>query len=189
MYPTGPRSFEGFLVLAVLLPPGIALHHMQLPPVHWVNRRDSSVPLTVTNRCGDDIYPGIQTQGGTAPPSSGFLLKPGASRSQMVGADWNGRVWARTNCSFNAKGTASAHGAGPACDTGDCGGTVACPSTVSTRSDLYSSCDTHSASANRVNCPQRWQSSISWPRWKITTRPFTTSRSLMATTSRWALST
>src|SRR2546423_15700738 len=80
MYPTSPRSFEGFLVLAVLLllPPGIALHHMQLPRVHWVNRRDSSVPLTVTNGCGDDIYPGIQTQGGTAPPSSGFLLKPGA---------------------------------------------------------------------------------------------------------------
>jgi hypothetical protein len=189
MYPTSLRSLEGFLLFALLLPPSIATHHMQLPPVHWVNKRDSSVPLKVTNRCDGDIYPGIQTQGGTAPPSSGFLLKPGASNSQMVSADWNGRVWARTNCSFNAQGTASANGAGPACDTGDCGGAVACPSTVSTRRDLYSSCNTNSTFSNRVNCQQHWQSSISWPRLKIATTPFTTSPSLMATTSRWQLST
>lgn len=131
MYSTTLRSFECSLLLALLLPPTIAIHHMKLPPVHWVNKRDSTVPLKVTNLCNEDIYPGIQTQSGTGPDSSGFLLKPGTSNSQTVSADWNGRVWARTNCSFNAEGIASATGSGPACTTGDCGGTVACPSTVS----------------------------------------------------------
>ena len=146
MYPPSLRTLECSLLLVLVLPPSIAIHHMQLPPVHWVNKRDSSVPLTVTNKCDEDIYPGIQTQGGTGPPSSGFLLNPGASNSQMVGADWNGRVWARTNCSFNAQGTASANGTGPACSTGDCGGTVTCPSTVSIRSNLYLPCNTDSTS-------------------------------------------
>jgi beta-mannosidase len=131
MYPTTPRSLECSLLFALLLPPTIAIHHMKLPLVHWVNKRDSGVPITVTNQCSEDIYPGIETQGGTGPGSSGFLLQPGASNSQLVSADWNGRVWARTNCSFNAQGTASANGSGPACTTGDCGGTVACSSTVS----------------------------------------------------------
>jgi Thaumatin family len=131
MYPLTLGSLECSLLLALLLSPTIAIHHMQLPPVHWVSKRDSGVPLKVTNKCSEDIYPGIQTQSGTGPPSSGFRLGPGASNSQMVGADWNGRVWARTNCSFNVQGTASVNGAGPACTTGDCGGAVACPSTVS----------------------------------------------------------
>lgn len=189
MYPEPLRFLECSLLLALLLPPSLAIHHMQLPPVHWVNKRDSRVPLKVTNKCDEDIYPGIQTQGGTGPPLSGFLLKPGASNSQMVGADWNGRVWARTNCSFNAQGTASANGTGPACRTGDCGGAVACSSTVSIWSGLSSSCYTNSTSPNRVHCQQHLQSSISWPRLKAATRPFTTSPSLTAITSRSALST
>lgn len=109
-----------------------AEHHMKRAPVHWVNKRDSSLPLQVVNYCQEDVYPGIQTQAGTGPQDSGFLLRPGDSHNQTVSADWQGRVWARTNCSFNAAGTAPANNApGKACMTGDCGGTVACKGTVS----------------------------------------------------------
>lgn len=120
------------LCLATCFSDVVALHHMRRAPVHWVNKRASNVPLIVTNLCQEDIYPGIQTQGGTGPSASGFLLHPGDSNPQMVSGDWQGRVWGRTNCSFNADGTAPGNNApGPACSTGDCGGTVACKGTVS----------------------------------------------------------
>lgn len=100
---------------------------MSRPPVHWVNKRDSNVPLRITNHCDQDIYPAIQTQAGAGPASTGFRLSSGSSNPQSVSADWQGRVWGRTNCSFNIQGTAPANNApGPACSTGDCGGTVAC---------------------------------------------------------------
>lgn len=132
MYPR--RSLDSSLLLALLLVvpgPAISIHHMARQPVHWVNQRDSSVPLTVTNQCNEDIYPGIQTASGTGPGSSGFLLKPGGTKQQSVSADWQGRVWGRTNCTFNEDGTTSANGSGPACSTGDCGGSIACPGSVS----------------------------------------------------------
>ena len=104
-----------------------AVHHMKREPLHRVSERDSKVPIQVTNNCGEDIYPAITTQSGNGPPSSGFHLGPGESNSQMVSSNWQGRVWARTNCSFNADGTAPASGIpGSACLTGDCGGTIAC---------------------------------------------------------------
>lgn len=138
MNPPTLQLLKCSLLLALLLSPATAVHHMKLPPVHWVSKRNSDVPLRVTNNCNEDIYPGIGTQAGIGPDSTGFLLRPGASNAQTVSADWNGRVWARTNCSFNAQGTgrgASGTGfnqsAGPACTTGDCGGKVACGSTVS----------------------------------------------------------
>ncbi|KAF7503992.1 hypothetical protein GJ744_002920 [Endocarpon pusillum] len=118
------------LVLALTLlrnPITNAEHHMNRPPLQWVNKRDSNVPLRITNDCDQDIYPAIQTQAGTGPPSTGFRLTPGSSNAQSVSADWQGRVWGRTNCSFNSQGTAPANNApGQACSTGDCGGTLGC---------------------------------------------------------------
>lgn len=99
---------------------------MKREALHWVAARDSDVAIQVTNNCGENIYPAITTGAGTGPPSSGFLLEPGETLSQLVSSNWQGRVWARTNCTFNAEGTASANGSGPACLTGDCGGTVKC---------------------------------------------------------------
>jgi hypothetical protein len=124
-----PALFSALLLLSCL-PTSDAIHHMKRAPVHWVNRRGDAKPLKVTNNCQQTIYPGIQTQAGDAPEKNGFKLSPGQSKSQTVSADWQGRVWARTNCSFNADGTSSASGTGPACLTGDCGGTVACFGTV-----------------------------------------------------------
>lgn len=119
-------------ILMLLLPSICALHHMRRDPVTWVaSRATSSKPLFVQNKCGEVIYPAILTQAGTGPSTTGFKLSPGASMSLSVSADWQGRVWGRTNCTFNSAGTGPDHsggvnGNGAACVTGDCGGTVQC---------------------------------------------------------------
>ncbi|KAI4189194.1 MAG: hypothetical protein L6R41_001637 [Letrouitia leprolyta] len=103
---------------------------MERGPLAWVNRRADNRPLKITNQCKETIYPGIGTQAGTGPSTQGFKLTSGQSRDLTVSADWQGRVWGRTNCSFNAAGTApSSSGTGVACGTGDCGGTVNCRGT------------------------------------------------------------
>lgn len=110
---------------------------MKRAPVHWVSPRDDASRLfRVTNLCTSDIYPAILTQAGTGPQFTGFLLNPGRSTSFTVSANWQGRIWGRTNCSFNADGSAPAQaggidGSGKACLTGDCGGVVECKGTVS----------------------------------------------------------
>ncbi|KAF2750042.1 Osmotin, thaumatin-like protein [Sporormia fimetaria CBS 119925] len=89
-------------------------------------RQQSTTPLIVTNRCSDTIWPGISTQAGDGPPDMGFELQPGSSRSQTVSEDWQGRVWGRTNCSFNDAGTGPANGRRKACGSGDCYGVLQC---------------------------------------------------------------
>lgn len=113
----------------------IALHHMKRPPLAYVGRRAETVPLVVKSLCSETIYPGIVTQSGTAPSTGGFELQTGEQRNLTVGADWQGRVWGRTNCSFNSQGTGPANaggnnGGGRACGTGDCGGIINCKATV-----------------------------------------------------------
>lgn len=97
------------------------------PPV----KRDGGVPLVIVNNCAETLWPGIGTQGGTGPGTGGFQLASGDRRNLTVGNDWQGRVWGRTNCSFNALGTGASNlngnnGAGRACITGDCGGVLSC---------------------------------------------------------------
>jgi hypothetical protein len=86
--------------------------------------RAAMVDLIVTNRCNDMIWPAISTQGGTGPSESGFELAKGKSQNLTVDTDWNGRIWGRTNCTFDDKGSGS-------CLTGDCGGVLKCTGTVS----------------------------------------------------------
>ncbi|KAH9889179.1 thaumatin family protein [Xylariomycetidae sp. FL2044] len=83
-----------------------------------LTKRDNPIPLVVTNNCPDTLWPGIATQHGDGPESSGFELDPGASRNLTVGATWQGRVWGRTNCTVG-DGTAT-------CTTGDCFGKLEC---------------------------------------------------------------
>ncbi|KAK3082230.1 hypothetical protein LTS18_010647 [Coniosporium uncinatum] len=83
-------------------------------------------PLVVTNNCADTVYPGIVTQSGDGPSQTGFELQPGDQNSQTVSIDWQGRVWGRTNCSFNSQGTGPSNGGYKACGTGDCNGIVNC---------------------------------------------------------------
>lgn len=107
-------------------------HHLREPAVHTVNKRDSDRPLRIINNCPEIIYPAILTVSGVGPVSSGFRLEPGWNRAQTVSADWRGRVWGRTNCSFNADGSLPMSGqGGRACGSGDCGQFVECLGAVS----------------------------------------------------------
>ncbi|KAB8437359.1 hypothetical protein FH972_025039 [Carpinus fangiana] len=87
----------------------------------------TAVPLVISNKCRETIYPGLLTQSGSGPGTGGFRLAAGSTRQFTVSEDWQGRVWGRSNCSFNAGGTAPASGIpGVACTSGDCGGIVNC---------------------------------------------------------------
>ena len=126
-------------ILASLLcssDPVAAVHHMKREPYQYVSQRDESRPLTITNQCPEMIYPGIATSAGTPPSVQGFALDVGDTMSLTVGADWQGRVWGRTNCSFNSDGSGPSNaggnnGGGNACTTGDCNGVLNCVVTVS----------------------------------------------------------
>lgn len=96
----------------------------------------NSIPLIVTNNCADTLWPGIGTQNGVGPGTGGFELSPGQTNQMFVSWDWQGRVWGRTNCSFNSDGTGPSNlngvdGAGAACLTGDCFGKLDCQYGVS----------------------------------------------------------
>ena len=93
------------------------------------------IPIVITNSCPDTIWPGIGTQKGIGPGVGGFELAPGETRPLFVSPDWQGRVWGRTNCSFNDEGTGPSNlngvnGNGAACMTGDCFGRLDCEYTV-----------------------------------------------------------
>lgn len=113
-------------------------------PASWgpPHKRAAQVPLIISNNCAETVWPGVGTQAGTGPGTGGFELASGSSNSLMVSADWQGRVWGRTNCSFAVGGTGPSNlngvsgSSGAACGTGDCGGVLNCVNTVSC--SLYS---------------------------------------------------
>jgi beta-mannosidase len=89
-------------------------------------RKEPITPLLVTNNCPETIWPGISTQSGEGPKENGFELQTGKTFNQTVSEDWQGRVWGRTNCSFNDEGTAPKSGGAKACRSGDCNGIMNC---------------------------------------------------------------
>lgn len=91
---------------------------------------DTGIPIKITNFCPATIWPALATQEGRGPTTHGFELVSQSSKELSVSQDWQGRVWARTNCSFNAEGTAASDGSRKACDTGDCNGILDCVVTV-----------------------------------------------------------
>ena len=120
-----PAMADGILLLATLLFAigGLGEHHMK----YHVEKRQSGsrdTPLLIANWCDNDIHPGLLTQGGDGPPETGFHLSPGSNQTVYVASDWQGRIWGRTNCSFDDSG--QAQGGSTACSTGDCGGALAC---------------------------------------------------------------
>ncbi|KAI9750198.1 MAG: hypothetical protein M4579_006567 [Chaenotheca gracillima] len=85
----------------------------------------------ITNQCSETIHPAVLTQSGGGPSTGGFALLPNHTRNLTVGPDWQGRVWGRTNCSFNLHGTGPSKeggidGSGKSCNTGDCLGVLDC---------------------------------------------------------------
>ncbi|KAI9701188.1 MAG: hypothetical protein M1836_001857 [Candelina mexicana] len=117
-------------VLLSRFPTAKAVHHMKQRPPQSLYARDDLKPLVIVSNCSDIIHPAITTQAGSGPESGGFRLGPNESRSLTVSANWQGRVWGRTNCSFNSDGSGPAEigGRGNACGTGDCGGVLDCKS-------------------------------------------------------------
>ena len=104
-----------------------SLNHDQAPIKAAIS---NTKPLKVTNKCPETIYPAFLTQAGKGPSVGGFRLDTGKDRTLTVSADWQGRVWGRTNCSFNSDGNGPANrgglGGGMACMTGDCNGMIDC---------------------------------------------------------------
>lgn len=102
----------------------------------------STVPLHITNRCQDTIWPGITTQHGIGPGTGGFELVSMETAAMEISWDWQGRIWGRTNCTFDETGTGPANlngvnGNGAACSTGDCFGQLSCEYSVSSDELLF----------------------------------------------------
>jgi len=150
--PKSSKMILSSIFLFSLVPIAIAINPSEMPqynirrrsgspdrPAHFgpYTKRDGGLPLKITNACAETIWPGIGTQAGTGAGTGGFELAVGVSKDLTVSSDWQGRVWGRTNCSFNALGTGASNlngnnGGGRACDSGDCGGVLSCVLTVST---------------------------------------------------------
>ncbi|KAF2143421.1 uncharacterized protein K452DRAFT_247970 [Aplosporella prunicola CBS 121167] len=130
--PSNTRHLKGLgalccsMLLLSNLPVASALHHMKLvAPQRSLKQTDNNTPLIVSNWCSDTIWPGFLTQSGFGPVSSGFALQSGESRNQTVSEDWQGRIWGRTNCTFDDNGNASEDGP-TACGSGDCNAKLEC---------------------------------------------------------------
>ena len=163
---TRPRNYLKLVVLQVIyhifFPRTSALHHMKRAPFQYVTQRDETRPFSIVNRCAEIIYPGIATQSGTPPARSGFALYPGGEVNISVSADWQGRIWGRTNCSFNFDGSGPStfggvNGYGRSCSTGDCNGILSCQGASVGRPAARSSALHHGAdpSGNDASHPGR----------------------------------
>lgn len=75
--------------------------------------------LLINNKCSYPIWPGVLSSNGTS-TSAGFHLPAISNHSVTVSWDWVGRVWGRTNCTFNETTKLGS------CLTGDCGGKLEC---------------------------------------------------------------
>ena len=116
-------------LVSLLAPPLVScslsgIHHAHIiPPDNLKARQNRNTPLIITNSCGDEIYPAILTQSGQGPGTGGFQLSPGSQKTMTVSENWQGRIWGRTNCTFDGGNSGK-------CNTGDCGGVVSCIGTV-----------------------------------------------------------
>jgi hypothetical protein len=120
------------------IPLADTLHHMATKaPRKLERRKEPLTPLLVSNYCPETVWPGISTQSGDGPREQGFELQTGKTYNQTVSEDWQGRVWGRTNCSFNDDGSGPKSGGGRACHSGDCYGVLNCKVGVSSTSLTY----------------------------------------------------
>ncbi|KAE8720503.1 Thaumatin-like protein 1 [Hibiscus syriacus] len=80
----------------------------------------SATTITVYNKCGHPVWPGIQPSAGKLLLArGGFKLPPNKAYSMRLPPLWSGRFWGRHGCSFDASGRGR-------CATGDCGGSLFC---------------------------------------------------------------
>ncbi|KAM3422518.1 hypothetical protein BST61_g19 [Cercospora zeina] len=87
-------------------------HHINS---HLETRQSNgSIQIRIINKCPDIIWPGIAENDGES--SDGFELAAGSNRTISVAADWKGRIWGRTNCTFPSGDNLPGN-----CLTGECG--------------------------------------------------------------------
>ncbi|KAL6655836.1 hypothetical protein ACP70R_006662 [Stipagrostis hirtigluma subsp. patula] len=78
---------------------------------------ESAGVFTIVNQCKTTIWPAAFP--GESFGGGGFELRPGQSRVFTVKGGWSGRIWGRTDCSFDKSGNGS-------CATGACGSSLKC---------------------------------------------------------------
>ncbi len=178
---------SSLLFLSLAWPLVVGTHHMDYTPrsnPHKLEcRANNNPPLIITNNCPETIYPGILSQSGIGPGTGGFELSAGTGKTFSVSENWQGRVWGRTNCSFNSYGTGSASGRGPACSTGDCGA-LSCIGTVCSFVLCIVTTYTRGLTLLRAKYQQHW---LNLPSTPAMATPTTTSPSWMAIISQWLL--
>lgn len=142
------------------LPLSTAYTSNSIPPEHMrrdlgkiLGKRQSNgtLSLVITNNCTEDIYPAFNTQHGSTPSETGFLLQSHNSHTVQVSTNWQGRIWGRTNCTFPNPNTGL-----KTCQTGDCVGELECKSSV--RLNLLYQYQTNLA--KRVSRRLLWQNSL-----------------------------
>ena len=73
--------------------------------------------FTIINQCKTVIWPAVTP--GESFGGGGFALRPRQSMVFTAPVGWSGRIWGRTDCSFDASGNGS-------CATGSCGSSLRC---------------------------------------------------------------
>ena len=91
-----------------------------IPPPPSLPKIPNNRSITIINSCSTDIWPALLTTNNTGPYMNGFYLPSQKSVQLWVSFDWTGRIWARTNCSFN-----ESTNTGP-CFTGSCANVLNC---------------------------------------------------------------
>jgi len=76
--------------------------------------------VSFQNKCKESIWIGsVGGTGHTSLGNGGWKMEAGSSSSMTVPQGWSGRIWPRTNCSFNDKGHCPTEGV-DCCSSGSC---------------------------------------------------------------------
>jgi Thaumatin family len=86
---------------ALILSSGLT-QHSQIPPPASIPQIANNVTFIISNQCDMPIWPAFVTAQNVGPYAQGFVLPSGSFIKLWVSSDWNGRIWARTNCSFDS---------------------------------------------------------------------------------------
>lgn len=80
--------------------------------------------LYLVNKCTTPVWPGLASNAGYPVVGKGGLFLPPGQKAKVVAPwSWQGRVWARTGCSFDTSGNGT-------CLTGDCAGKLECDGAI-----------------------------------------------------------
>ncbi|GAA5876282.1 hypothetical protein JCM1840_003605 [Sporobolomyces johnsonii] len=93
-------------------------HLLALPsPV----RADTDRTFTIKNNCNYALWPAVTNYGANSgyTGSRGWEAAAGNSTTITIPSPWNGRIWARRDCTFDSSGSGS-------CVTGNCDGGLEC---------------------------------------------------------------